>query len=67
MINIHINERPLEIENHFNVLQLLEKVNAPTEGIALAINNNIISKSNWQAHFLSENDKVLIIQATQGG
>jgi sulfur carrier protein len=48
---------------HFLKAQLLwEK-----QGIALAINDAIVSKTNWKNVLLSENDKLLIITATQGG
>lgn len=38
-----------------------------TKGIALAINEKVISKSTWGKYQLKENDKILIIKATQGG
>jgi sulfur carrier protein len=41
---------------------LLEK-----HGIALALNNQVIPRANWSAVMLKNNDKVLIITATQGG
>ncbi len=36
-------------------------------GIALAINNTVIPKSDWITHLLKETDDILIISATQGG
>lgn len=36
-------------------------------GIAVAINNIVIPKSNWNSHILEETDEILIISATQGG
>ncbi|MCK8142202.1 sulfur carrier protein ThiS [Flavobacterium sp. I-SCBP12n] len=36
-------------------------------GIAVAINNIVIPKSNWNSHILQETDEILIISATQGG
>jgi len=36
-------------------------------GIAVAINNFVIPKSNWDSHYLNETDDILIISATQGG
>ena len=36
-------------------------------GIALAINNTVIPKSNWNFHLIQETDDILIISATQGG
>jgi sulfur carrier protein len=67
MITIRINEKSLEINNDFNILQLLKKTKSPQEGIAVAVNNTIVLKSSWESTTLSQNDTVLIIQATQGG
>jgi len=36
-------------------------------GIALAINNTVIPKSDWNSHLIKETDDILIISATQGG
>ena len=44
-------------------LEIPEKQN----GIALAINNTVIPKSDWNSHFIQETDYILIISATQGG
>ncbi|MDQ7917857.1 sulfur carrier protein ThiS [Mesonia sp. MT50] len=67
MITIHVNEKPLEIDTDFNILQLLKQLKSPQDGIAVAINNTIISKKSWASKTLSKDDSVLIIQATQGG
>lgn len=44
-------------------LEIPEKQN----GIAVAINNTVIPKTNWNSHQLNETDDILIISATQGG
>jgi sulfur carrier protein len=67
MIRIRVNEKSLGIKNDFNILQLLEHIKSPQEGIAVAVNNSIVLKQLWGSKTLSENDNVLIIQATQGG
>lgn len=36
-------------------------------GIAVAIDDSIVPKSNWASTLLTENAAVLIITATQGG
>ncbi|SHI41177.1 sulfur carrier protein ThiS [Flavobacterium terrae] len=36
-------------------------------GIAFAINNSVIPKTDWATTTLSETDDILIITATQGG
>jgi sulfur carrier protein len=44
-------------------IEIPEKQN----GIALAINNTVVPKSDWNSHFLNPTDDILIISATQGG
>lgn len=67
MIKIWVNEQSLEIEEGSTILQLLEQLNSPKIGIAVAIQNAIISKNLWESITLSNEDNVLIIQAAQGG
>ncbi|WP_339841694.1 sulfur carrier protein ThiS [uncultured Maribacter sp.] len=67
MIKIWVNEQSLEIEEGSTILQLLEQLNSPKIGIAVAIQNAIISKNFWESITLSNEDNVLIIQAAQGG
>ena len=43
-------------------LSLLDK-----RGIAVAVNNAVISKPDWDNYELKENDKITIIRPTQGG
>lgn len=66
MITIQVNHEKKSIEQStLDVLLNILKIN--TKGIAIAINNQIITKSAWSNTSLKENDNVTIIQATQGG
>ena len=38
-----------------------------SKGIAIAVNQTVISKSEWSKTQLKENDNIAIIKATQGG
>lgn len=67
MITVCVNETQIEVEDNANVLQLLQKVNTNSNGIAVAINNQIISKKLWESQGFKNNDNILIIKATQGG
>ncbi len=49
------------------IKNLLEELNIPVEGIAVAVNEEVVSKNNWTERSLKQNDAVLIITATQGG
>jgi len=67
MVSVLVNENPIEIEENATLSQLLQKVNTSVEGIAIAINDEIISKNAWESQAIKNNDNVLIIKATQGG
>ncbi|MFD2556150.1 sulfur carrier protein ThiS [Sphingobacterium tabacisoli] len=38
-----------------------------SNGIAVALNNQVVPRKDWQATPISNHDKILIITATQGG
>ncbi|MBD0831275.1 sulfur carrier protein ThiS [Aestuariibaculum sediminum] len=67
MITIQLNEQTLKIDKNIKISELLQQENFPQLGIAVAINQQIISKSNWDMQHLHDGDNILIIQATQGG
>ena len=48
-----------------DVLPLLD-ISRP-DGIAIAVNDNVIPKGEWQQYKLQTNDRVFVIRATQGG
>ncbi|GAB1858243.1 sulfur carrier protein ThiS [Flavobacteriaceae bacterium MHTCC 0001] len=67
MITIKVNNQTKQISPTISVEQLLNDLKQPDQGIAVAINQSIISKNAWSEEILNEGDDVLIIQATQGG
>ena len=67
IMNLTINSEPKQFSGK-NISELLNSLNMPsTNGIALAINDKVVPKNEWNKFELNENDKVLIIKATQGG
>lgn len=67
MVSINVNTLTKKIAKGTTLNLLLRNINQKDNGIAVAVNNQIITKSNWASTLLIENDEVLIIQATQGG
>ncbi|MDX2320856.1 MAG: sulfur carrier protein ThiS [Moritella sp.] len=49
------------------VSSLLTELEQPDKGIAIAVNQTIISRQNWDDFQLSENDQVTLFQAIAGG
>jgi sulfur carrier protein len=68
-MTIWVNQSPYQLDTSncslLDLLQLLQKTEV--SGIAVALNNTVISKQYWQETSLKDTDKVTIITATQGG
>ncbi|MFC5283865.1 sulfur carrier protein ThiS [Pedobacter alpinus] len=67
-MEITVNQQVYQITHNCNIKQLFGDVlQKPSQGLAIAINQNIIPKTQWESHFLQSGDKIIIIKATQGG
>ena len=68
-MELKINNQPKQFEAETLTVQALLDLEFPNKqnGIALAINNSVIPKNEWDTTSLSETDDILIITATQGG
>lgn len=66
-MDIRLNNKSIQIDEFTSVQQLIEKQKISSKGIAVAINNSVVAKSNWKETKLKENDNIIIITATQGG
>ncbi len=68
-MELKINNQTKQFKVEALSIQALLDIEIPQKqnGIAVAVNNNVIPKSNWNSHLLSETDDILIISATQGG
>lgn len=66
MTKISINQQEKAIQNTIIHL-MLKELGIQSTGIAIAVNNKVIPRMQWETFVLAENDKVMIIHATQGG
>ena len=67
-MTVYLNNEPVEVEQNVSVASLLDlKGMSELDGIAVAVNNTVVSKTNWENTILNENDKLMIITATAGG
>ncbi len=67
MIQIKVNNETVHIEPNCSVSQLITNQKFPSKGIAIAVNQEVVPKTNWDNFTLQQNDEILIITATQGG
>lgn len=67
-MRISINDETVIVNDGKHLNEILDSRGfKDREGIAVAVNEEVISKNEWNKVALNEDDKVLIISATQGG
>jgi sulfur carrier protein len=67
-MKISVNDEDIEILDDSNLISLLNSLGMKDlKGWALALNEKVIAKSDFDKTKLIEGDRVILIQATQGG
>lgn len=67
-MEITLNEQSQTVPGHFSVQDLMNVFfPGQVSGIALAINQEIIPRSQWTIRLLAPRDSVTLIKATPGG
>jgi sulfur carrier protein len=67
MINIIVNNTPRLFKANTTLEEIISELGISVNGIAVAVNEIIITKNEWNTKTLHERDEVLVIRATQGG
>ena len=64
---ISVNKKDIEVDDNITIESMLFFLGIKTEFIAVEVNSTIVPKSEFAIHMLSENDKIMIINAVGGG
>ncbi len=65
-MKIIINNKPSDTNAH-NVAELIKELSMPERGVAVAIDMQMVQRTDWEETTLKENDNVTIIVAACGG
>ena len=66
-MNITVNDERYSLDMPVTTSQLLIELQQPSMGVALAINDIIIPRENWNTQMINEGDTILLFQAIAGG
>jgi sulfur carrier protein len=67
-MKVTVNDTVHQAADATTLATLLDSLGiAASSGVAIAVNQAVVPRSQWTQRRLSENDHLLIIQATQGG
>ena len=66
-MRIVLNGEAREIENGVVLSALVDSLALPGEGVAVALNRQVVPRAQWPERVLSEGDRVEIVRAVGGG
>lgn len=67
-MTISVNNKQQELSDNTTVLKALEALGVSSfNGIAVAVNDTIIKKQDWDSFCLKPHDAMVLIRASQGG
>lgn len=67
-MNIIFNQKEYSsASEHLTIAGLLNEKQLQTAGLAVAVNNKVVRKTDWESTTLTEGDEVTVITAVCGG
>lgn len=65
---VYLNDQPLALPGPATLMSVIAGLGlADRRGIAAAINGEVVPRAAWPSRMLAEQDRVIVIRATQGG
>lgn len=67
-MNIIVNGKNVECNGKIvTISTVMKQLELPHAGVAIAIGNAVVPKTQWDDYILNEGVKITVIKATQGG
>lgn len=67
MISITLNGSPREVPDNTTVENIVSEVTTATQGIAVAVDENVVRRTDWANTVLQSGARVDVLTAVQGG
>lgn len=67
MITVILNNDALELAQGTTLAQLLLELEQDKPGVAVALNQQVVARSQWSEQLLAANDKITLFHAIAGG
>ncbi|MEU7836340.1 MULTISPECIES: sulfur carrier protein ThiS [unclassified Nonomuraea] len=66
-MNVIINGAPHEVPDGTTVAQAVLTLTTATTGVAVAVNDEVVTRSAWETTALGDSDRMEVLTAVQGG
>ena len=67
MVLVNQNRRVEIIDQQTNISELLIKLDCIESGVAIAVNNQVVTREQWPVYVLNNDDNISIFGAIAGG
>ncbi|SEL22439.1 sulfur carrier protein ThiS [Nonomuraea pusilla] len=64
---VMINGTAHEVPDGTTVAQAVRTLTTATAGVAVAVNDEVVTRGSWETTALSDSDRVEVLTAVQGG
>ncbi len=66
-MEIIVNGEKRQSLNGLTVAQLMDELQTPLQGTAVAVNGKVAKRADWEGFILKDGDEILVISAAYGG
>lgn len=66
-MTVKINNQSVELVEGTTIRTLAEERRLPEKGVAVAVNNEMVPRDEWDTHVLKDGDDIVILKAFCGG
>lgn len=66
-MQIQFNDEPMQCAVGMSVTDLLNQLDQLKPGAALALNQQILPREQWEHHIVQDGDQILLFQVIAGG
>ncbi len=65
-MKVNINNKSTDV-NATSLQELATELSLPEKGVAVAVNNRMVTRAEWNQTAINENDNIVVIKAVCGG
>lgn len=66
-MKLTVNSKETEVKDGCTPAELATRLALPEKGVAIAVNNKMIPRTEWAERVLQPNDSLVVIKAACGG
>ena len=66
-MNVIVNGQPAELSDGATTAAAVQVLTSAASGIAVAVNGEVVRRSEWESTVLADGDRIEVLTAVQGG